>query len=82
MPPLRFSGSSSTGSPISATIEVVVDSTGVPIMSTFKVHGQTGNENHEAFYRYIQSSTFQPALRDGQPVEGVYRELLQFRLHR
>lgn len=82
MGPLQFSASSATGAPITIDIEVAVDSTGVPIMSTFKVYGPMAIQNRDAFYAYIESSTFRPALRNEQPVEGVYRQQLKFSLQR
>lgn len=82
MPPLQFPMSSATGSPIEIDLEVAVDSTGVPVMSTFKAYGPMATENRDALYQYIASSRFRPSLLNGQPVSGVYHTQLKFRLQR
>jgi len=68
--------------PLAADIDVVIDSTGVPIMSTFRASGSAVTGNHDALYQWIEASTFQPGLRDGQPVAAVFHTKMQFRLAR
>ena len=82
MPPLRFAMSQATGAPIQIDIEVAIDSTGVPIMSTFKAFGPMANENKDALSEWIGSSRFRPAVRNGRPVEAVYHQQLKIRLQR
>lgn len=64
--------------PLRADIDVVIDSTGVPIMSTFKAVGSAAVGNHDALYHYVEASTFKPAFRDGRPVTAVYHDSMKF----
>ena len=64
--------------PLRADIEVVIDSTGNPIMSTFKAAGSAAVNNHDALYHYVEGSVFKPALRNGQPVSAVYHDSMKF----
>ena len=82
MPPLRFAASQATGAPIQIDIEVAIDSAGVPVMSTFKAFGPTASDNRDAFYEWIASSKFRPAIRDGQPVAAVFHRQVTFRVQR
>jgi hypothetical protein len=81
MPPLNFDYPR-PGIELRADIEVQIDSTGTPDMSTFKAFGTAVTGNRDAFYQYVQTSTFEPALRDGHPISGIYRERLGFRFER
>ncbi len=60
-------------------LEVVIDSTGNPDMSTFKASGSAASENRDALYEWIRSSTYRPATRNGEPISAIYRTSLQFR---
>jgi hypothetical protein len=55
----------------------MIDETGRPMMSTFKVLGIGGAENRDALARWIEQSSFQPAHSGGQPVAGVYHVTLE-----
>jgi len=63
-----------------ADIEVVIDSTGAPDMSTFQAHGSAVDGNRDALYEWIQECTFAPGLRNGKPVTAVLHTSLDFRL--
>ena len=82
MPPLRFAMSQATGALIQIDIEVAIDSTGVPIMSTFKAFGPMATENKDALSEWIGNSKFRPATRNGEPVEAVYHQQLKLHLQR
>ena len=78
MPQLQISSLPSSGrSPIRVTIEVMIDETGRPLMSTFKVVGPGAAENRDALARWIEQSSFQPARSGGQPVSGLYHSTLE-----
>ena len=79
MPLLRFT-SGPGGVPLTADIQVVIGSTGAPDMSTFRATGSATVGNHDQLYEWVQSSTFKPALRDGQPVSAIWHNHMQFRL--
>jgi hypothetical protein len=64
--------------PLRADIVVLIDSTGVPIMSTFKASGSAALNNHDALYHYVERSVFKPALHNGQPVAAVYHDSMKF----
>ena len=81
MPTMHFTGGSSMV-PLAADIDVVIDSTGVPVMSTFRASGSAVTGNRDALYQWIEASTFQPGLRDGQPIAAVFHTKMQFRLAR
>jgi hypothetical protein len=66
--------------PLAVDIEVVIDSSGVPDMSTFKATGPAATENQFALSQWVKSSTFKPARRNGQPVSGVYHLHTTFRI--
>ena len=83
MPTMHFSSSATSAAvPQRAEIEVVIDSAGVPDMSTFKAYGTAAMENRDALYQWVQSSLFRPALRNGQPVSAVFHTRLEFRIQR
>jgi len=63
-----------------ADIEVVIDSTGAPDMSTFQAHGSAVDGNRDALYEWIQECTFAPGLRNGKPVTAVLHTSMDFRL--
>ena len=78
MPQLQLSSVPSSGrAPIRVTLEVMIDETGRPLMSTFKVTGMGSAENRDALARWIEQSSFQPARSGGQPVAGLYRSSLE-----
>jgi hypothetical protein len=78
LPQLQISTMPSRGRPpIKVTIEVMIDETGRPVMSTFKVLGIGGAENRDALARWIEQSSFQPARSGGHPVAGVYHVTLE-----
>lgn len=60
-------------------IEVVIDSTGVPDMSTFKATGSEASENRDALSERIRLSTFRPATRNGELVSAIFHTRLEFR---
>ena len=79
MPAIHFPESAATGSTIRLDVEVVVDPSGRPVMSTFKANGPGATENRDALSEWIGNSTFRPAFHNGQPVSGVYHSQLQLR---
>ena len=80
MPHLRLTPSLVAGShTYRVDIDVLIDSTGVPDMSTFRATGPVANENRDAFYEWIRASTFKPATRDGQPISAVLHTKIEFR---
>jgi hypothetical protein len=77
-PELNISGPSPSGRPVARIqIEVVVDPTGRPDPKTLKVSGIGSPENRAAIERWIESATFRPAMRDGQPVRGLYKTSIE-----
>ena len=66
--------------PQSVDIDVLIESNGVPLMSTFKAVGSAADANHDVLYKYIAASTFRPGLQNGQPVSAVYHTRMQFRV--
>lgn len=80
MPAIRFPEGAATGSTIRVDVEVVVDPSGRPVMSTFKANGPSATENRDALYEWISKSTFRPGFHNGQPVSGVYHSQLQLRV--
>lgn len=77
---LQVPRSTSARPPVRVTIEVMVDSTGMPEMATLRLTGYGAVENREALTNWIQQATFQPAYRGGQPVRGLYRTVLEARV--
>jgi hypothetical protein len=69
-----------TSVPQSVEIDVLIESNGMPLMSTFKVVGTAAAANQDALYKYIQASTFRPGLQNGQPVSAVYHTRMQFKV--
>ena len=68
-----------TSVPQSVDIDVLIESNGIPLMSTFKAVGSAADANHDVLYKYIAASTFRPGLQNGQPVNAVYHTRMQFR---
>jgi hypothetical protein len=66
--------------PQSVDIDVVIESNGMPLMSTFKAVGSAAAANQDVLYRYIQGSTFRPGLQNGVPVTANYHTRMQFRV--
>jgi hypothetical protein len=64
----------------SVDIDVLIDPSGAPVMSTFKAVGSAAAANQDVLYKYIQASTFRPGLQNGQPVSAVYHTRMQFRV--
>jgi hypothetical protein len=67
---------------IRVRFEVLIDTDGRPVMTTFKVSGTGAAENRETLAQWIESSTFAPATQGGIPVEGVYQGRLEMRTSR
>ena len=82
VPELRVPTTTAFRSPVRVTIEVLIDSTGRPDMTTFKVTGNGAAENRDALVRWIEQAFFEPANRGGQPVPGLYRMKLEGRVVR
>ena len=72
-PALRVPVTASGRASVRVTIEVVIDETGLPDMSTFKVTGIGAEDNRDALARWIEQARFRPAQRGGEPVPGIYR---------
>jgi hypothetical protein len=58
---------------VDISVEVMIDSTGRPDMTTFRVTGPGGNENQTELRRWIEQATFRPAHRGSQPVPSLFR---------
>ena len=82
IPDLRVPETASGRSPVRVIIEVLIDSTGHPDMTTFKLTGFGAAENKDALTHWIEQAIFQPAHRDGQPVPGLYHTKLEARVVR
>lgn len=63
--------------PLDIRIAVMVDSTGVPDMSTLRVVGQGAGANQAAIRLWIQNSRFHPATREGRPIAAVWETRLR-----
>jgi hypothetical protein len=79
-PELRIPTTTSVRSPVRVTVEVLIDSTGRPDMTTFKAMGYGAAENRDALARWMEQAFFRPAYRSGQPVPGLYRMKLEARI--
>ena len=77
MPAMHFPPGAATGSTFRIDVEVLVESNGRPLMSTFKASGPTAVENRDALSEWIGKSTFRPGFHNGQPVTGVYHSQVQ-----
>jgi hypothetical protein len=77
---MRFPASAATGTTIYIDVDVVIDSTGVPDMTSFRANGQAAADNRSALYEWIQSSVFRPAhTTNGHPVSAVFHTQIQVR---
>ena|SRR5438105_7562878 len=72
-PELRVPPTVSGRASVRVTIEVLIDSTGQPDMTTFKATGLGAEENRDALYRWIEQGMYRPARRGGQPIAAVYK---------
>lgn len=61
-------------------IEVLIDADGQPDMRTLKVAGRGSGSARPAIEDWIQSSTFKPAMQNGQPVAAVFKTGLKTRV--
>jgi hypothetical protein len=60
--------------------EVMIDETGRPDMSTFKVTGIGASTNRDGIYRWLERASYKPAREDGHPVAGLLRGRLEARI--
>lgn len=67
-------------SPVRVTLEVMIDETGRPDMSTLKVTGFGAAENEQALRSWIEQAAFRPAHRGDTPVPGLYQTHLEVRV--
>ena len=54
-------------------VEVMIDSTGKPLMDTYKFGGTLPMSDQQAVKDWIASAAFSPARRDGKPVAGLFK---------
>ena len=73
MPRLVAPRSTAGRTPVNLTIEVMIDSTGRPDMTTFRASGTGANENETVLRSWIEQATYRPARRGDQPVPGLFR---------
>lgn len=73
MPRLTAPRTTSGRSPVDVTIDVMIDSSGRPDMTTFRATGPGANENQTVLRSWIEQATFRPAHRGDQPVPGLFR---------
>jgi type IV pilus biogenesis protein CpaD/CtpE len=78
-PDLKVPAIASGRPSVRVTIEVLIDNTGKPDMTTFKVTGFGAAENHDSLARWIEASVFQPAHRDGEPVAALFTTKMEAR---
>lgn len=78
-PELRLPRAGQNGLAADIQIQVGVDATGRPDMSTLRVTGLGAAENQAVIEAWIVEARFRPAQQSGQPVPGVYRTRLQIR---
>jgi hypothetical protein len=76
-PQLRIPANSSARTPLSVVMEVMVDSTGHPDMTTFKVSGFGASENEDTLTHWMEQVIFQPAHRGNQPVPALFHSRVQ-----
>lgn len=72
--PLELSGE------MDLTIQVSIRPDGAPDLQTLRVTGKGSTTARDAVLRWIAGSSFQPARRDGIPVEGIFRTRLRTRV--
>ena len=63
-------------------IQVMVDSLGRADVRTLKLTGVVGTQDRFAIERWLESLTFRPAMRNGQPVSGLFKMTLAARVVR
>ncbi len=63
-------------------IQVMVDSEGRADVRTLKLTGIVGTQDRIALERWLQTVTFRPAMRNGQPVSGLFKMTLAARVVR
>lgn len=61
-------------------IQVMIDSLGRADTRTLKLSGEGGVQNRMAIERWLESVMFRPAMRNGQPVSGLYKLTLEVRV--
>jgi type IV pilus biogenesis protein CpaD/CtpE len=61
-------------------IQVMIDSLGRADTRTLRLTGEGGMQNRIAIERWLESVTFRPATRNGQPVSGLYKLTLEVRV--
>ena len=80
-PELVVTSSNAAGRPsLRMRIQVMVDSLGAADMRTLKVTGVVETQNRMAIERWLQGLRFRPAMRDGQPVSGLFDMKLSVRV--
>jgi hypothetical protein len=74
VPDLDVPGPNAADRPtVNIRLEVLIDVRGRPDLKTLKIVGLAGPENRLAVERWLESATFRPASRNGQPVPGVFK---------
>ena len=63
-------------------IQVMVDALGRADVRTLQLSGIVGTQDRIAIERWIESVTFRPAMRNGEPVSGVWAMTLAARVVR
>jgi hypothetical protein len=61
-------------------IRVMIDPLGRADVRTLKLTGLGAVENRLAIERWLEAVTFRPAMRNGQPVSGLYETRLEVRV--
>lgn len=61
-------------------IRVMVDAQGRPDLTTLRVTGLGAAENRTAIEQWINGATFRPAMRNGQPVSGLFETRFEVRV--
>ena len=80
-PELFVTPSNAAGRPsLRMRIQVMVDSRGAADLRTLKVTGVVETQNRVAVERWLQGLRFRPAMRDGQPVSGLFDMTLSVRV--
>jgi hypothetical protein len=81
-PELQISGPNPAGRPVVRIgRQVEIDPLGRPDLKTLKLSGIGGPENRMAIERWLESATFRPATRNGQPVRGIFEAGFEVRVH-
>jgi len=61
------------GRAVDIRVEVQIDANGRPDVETLRITGDGAAENRDVITRWLQTSSFQPAQRDGRSVPGTFR---------